>query len=105
MATTSDPLLALAGGGETAEVDTPAGPVLVRGLYAAEWERLEGAGDATDRGLAIRLGAVNPDGAHRYADADVDALRRLPIAVAGRLYRKIMELSGLTESADDRGNG
>lgn len=104
MTTVNDALLALAGGGARAEVETPAGPILVRGLYAREWEALERLGDReTDRGLVIRYGAVREDGTYRYTDADLDALRRLPIAIAGKLYRRILELSGLMEPAVERG--
>jgi hypothetical protein len=106
-----DSLLALAAAGPpTDTVEVPgAGPVLVRGLTSAEWDKVEDAclrtgpdgtrSFHTDRGIVVRFAAVNPDGTPRFADADLDALRRLTPAVLGPLYRRAMELSGLLAAA------
>lgn len=96
---------------ETETVTVPGfGPVTVRPLTGAEYDRYEvactGKGEdgksayRTDRPLLVRLAAVDPDtGEAAFADADLPALRRLPAAVLIPVARAVVRMCGLGEDA------
>lgn len=112
----SDPFLA-AVDPPRVSVDVPGiAPVLVRGLLAAEWDKVEAAcvvttGEGKDakakfepnRALVVRYGAIRDDGSHRFTDADVPRLAALPISRIKPVYLVIERLSGLADTGDGRG--
>jgi hypothetical protein len=97
---------------ETETVEVPGfGPVTVRALTSDEWEGYEAAclvagADGgkvyrTDRPLLVRMAAVNPDGGENvFTDADLPALRALPLKVLAPVTRAAFRLCGAGEDAE-----